>query len=280
MSISKFLTESFDAQKGNTLIAGRGIYPKIVANNAKKAGVKVNLIALEDETESDLFDSFAESERVKINIGQLGALLKNAKKFQSPYAIMAGQVRPKRLFDGLKPDLKAMLILATLKEKNAESIFGAIAKELSKIGVELVDARSFMDNDLATSGFMNCKKWNISQNTFEHGLKIVRECARLNIGQACVVANGTTLAVEGFDGTDNMIERCAQFKAKEMLFLKTVKANQDYRFDVPVIGERTLLKLSEAGIQNVAVESEKVLMLNKESLLQYANSLNIKIFGI
>ena len=90
MSISKFLPPSFDAQKGITLIAGRGIYPKIVAKNARQAGVKINLIALEDETEDDLFNSFAESERVKINIGQLGALLKSAKKFMSPHAIMAG----------------------------------------------------------------------------------------------------------------------------------------------------------------------------------------------
>lgn len=277
--MSKYQAANFKSTDSLILIAGRGDYPKILLKNALSENVKIKLIAFKDETDEDLYESFAPEDRVKIGVGQIGALLKSAVKFGSKFAIMAGQIRPKKLFNVI-PDLKAIKILASLKEKNAESIFGAIAIELGKIDIELMDARSFMDNNIATKGFIAGSKWNITNDTLTHGLKIVRECARLDIGQACVVANGTTLAVEGFDGTDNMIERCKQFKAKDKLFLKTVKRNQDYRFDVPVIGSITLEKLAENSIKNLAIESDKVLMLNKEALIAQAKKLDIKIFGL
>ncbi|MFI3290538.1 MAG: UDP-2,3-diacylglucosamine diphosphatase LpxI [Opitutales bacterium] len=277
--MSKYTPENFEKASALILIAGRGEYPKILRDNALKEGVDLKLIAFKDETEDDLYESFAPTDRVKIGVGQISTLLKSAKNFGAKFAIMAGQIRPKKLFNVI-PDLKAIKILATLKEKNAESIFGAIAKELAEIDIELIDARSFMDSDIASEGFIAGKDWEVSQEALAHGLKIVRECASLDIGQACVVSNGTTLAVEGFDGTDNMIERCKQFKAKQKLFLKTVKRKQDYRFDVPVIGSITLDKLAENGIKNVAIESDKVLMLNKDNLIKHAKKLGIKIFGL
>lgn len=280
MPISNFLPKDFDKNATIALLAGKGEYPKITLKQARASGVKVKLIAFEDETDDDLFESFESSQRVKINIGQLGKLLKNVKAFGATYAIMAGQITPKKLFKGLTPDLRAIAILASLKEKNAETIFGAIANELSKVGCQLLDARAFLDSNLAHCGFNSGKSWSIKDEHLQHAMTIARECARLDIGQSCVVSRGTVLAVEAFEGTDKMIERAAQFEAKDSLFAKTVKPNQDYRFDVPVVGERTIRKLASANIFNVAVEAEKVIILNPECSLKLANELGVKIFGV
>ena len=280
MSISKFLPPNFDKDAQIALLAGKGEYPKITLQKAREAGANVRLVAFEDETDEDLYAAFADSDRVRINIGQLGRLLKSVKNFGAKYAIMAGQITPKKLFKGLKPDLRAFAILATLKEKNAETIFGAIASELSKVGCELLDARAFLDSNLARKGFNAGRSWSVKEEHLEHAMKIARACAGLDIGQSCVVSRGSVLAVEAFEGTDKMIERAAQFEAKDSLFAKTVKPNQDYRFDVPVVGERTIRKLAEAKIFNAAVEAEKVIILNPEHSLKLAESLGVKIFGV
>ena len=180
----------------------------------------------------------------------------------------------------MKPDLKAIMILASLKRKNAETIFGAIAKEMSSIGVEMLDARSFFDDSVAPRGFFAGKNWAVKPEHLEHAMAIARECARLDIGQGCVTARGTVLAVEAFEGTDKMLERAGQFEAKDALFAKTVKPNQDYRFDVPVIGERTMRKLAAAKIKNVALEADKVIILQKEKVQALAFEHGIKIFGV
>ena len=194
---------------------------------------------------------------------------------------MAGQITPKKLFKGMKPDLKAILVLATLKRKNAETIFGAIADQLQKIGVDMLDARAFLDDSLAPKGFFcGANMKNILPEHIEHAMHIARECARLDIGQGCVVSRGTVLAVEAFEGTDAMLERAATFGAKDCIFAKTVKPNQDYRFDVPVIGERTMRKLAAADIKNVVVEADKVIVLEKDKVKKLAEENGIRILGI
>src|ERR1043165_1315693 len=175
-------------------------------------------------------------------------MLDALQDFSAGCALMAGQITPRRLFKGLHPDLKATRILLTLKRRNAETIFGAIAREIEALGVTLLDARSFLDEHLASAGCMTGRKFPIESDYLEHGVHIARECARLDIGQGCVVRKGTVLAVEAFEGTDEMIRRAAGFKTDEALFIKTVKANQDYRFDVPCLGRKQPETRREARI--------------------------------
>ena len=144
----------------------------------------------------------------------------------------------------------------------------------------MLDARSFLDDELAPHGFFCGKKLSTKDEYVEHAMNIARECARLDIGQGCVVSNGTVIAVEAYEGTDVMLERAGTFGAKDCIFAKTVKPNQDYRFDVPVIGERTIRKLASAKITNVVVEADKVIFLQKELVKELADKNGIKIFGI
>ena len=151
---SAFLPSDFDAQRPVALIAGRGSYPVITAAAIRAAGVPLRLIAMDDETEPSLIASFPEKERVTLNVGQVGKMLDTLKAFGAGYALMAGQVKPKKLFHGLVPDLKAAAILFSLKRRNAETIFGAIASEtllgLRGLPSELLIERSPVPGDSRT----------------------------------------------------------------------------------------------------------------------------------
>ena len=277
--LSAFLPPNFDAQRPIALIAGRGNYPIITAAAIRRTGVPLRLIAMEDETSPDFVASFPADERLTLNVGQIGKMLDALKNFGAGYALMAGQVKPKKLFHGLTPDLKAASILFSLKRRNAETIFGAIAAEIEKIGVTLLDARAFIDDEMATAGAMSGRKFPIDEEYLNHGIHIAREIARLDVGQGCVVRKGTVLAVEAFEGTDDMLRRAGTFKTDETLFVKTVKAKQDFRFDVPVFGLRTLETMHEAGLTAAALEAGKVIVLDKAAVLKQAKTWNIALHG-
>ncbi len=278
-TLSRFLPPDFDPGRPVALIAGQGRYPALVTESIRAAGVPLRLVALDGETSPELQAAFPESERALVKVGQIGAMLKALKKFDAGYAYMAGQVAPRRLFSGLHPDLKALAILASLKRRNAETIFGAIAAEIEKIGVTLLDARSFIDAHLASSGPMTKRKLPVETDYLEHGLHIARECARLDIGQGCVVRKGTVLAVEAYEGTDEMIRRAGTLKTDQCLYVKTVKARQDYRFDVPCFGLRTLESLDAANIRAAALEAGRVILIDKPAVLARADQLGIALHG-
>ena len=279
MIVSRFLPEGFDAQKGIALIAGSGLYPRMVADRLKSANTPVKLIAFEDETDEELIASFDRSDCVILNVGQLGKLLKAIQNWSVGYAFMAGQIKPKRLFRGLTPDLKALSILMKLKERNAETIFGALANEIEAIGVKQLDARAYLDSELAQKGVMSGGACKLKTEYVEHGIRIAKEVARLDIGQGVVVAQGSVLAVEAFEGTDAMLMRAGSFEANEAIFVKTVKPNQDYRFDVPVFGMKTLNTMTEAKLCYAALESESVIILEREKVIREAQKRGIQIFG-
>lgn len=275
---SRFLPNNFEPEPIG-LIAGKGFYPILTAKYIRAAGVPIRLISFADETEQSLIDSVPQGEHIQIKVGQLGKLLKSLKKLGCSYALMAGQITPKRLFKGLQPDIKALSMLNRLKVKNAETIFGAVASEIEAIGIKMLDARSFLHDHLAHVGLMTSGKLSVDLSDVEHGVKIAKGIADLDIGQGVVVRHGTVLAVEAFEGTDHMLERAGTFKTKDLIFVKTIKRAQDYRFDVPVFGERTLNVMYESGIRTAALESDGVLILDKPAILKRARSLKISLFG-
>jgi DUF1009 family protein len=277
-TISNFLPEDFDGATVG-LIAGKGLYPILMAERIRAAGIPLRVISFRDETSQTLIDSTPKDEHLQIKVGQLGKLLKALKKLGCRYAVMAGQITPKRLFHGLHPDLKALAILNSLKIKNAETIFGAIASEIEAIDIRMLDARCFLDDQLASEGWMTVGKAKSTQDNINHGIHIAKGIAELDIGQGAVVRKGTVLAVEAYEGTDPMLQRAGSFKTDGLIFVKTVKKQQDYRFDVPVFGERTLEVMHASGIQTAALEVNRVIMLDKENLIKKASSLKIELIG-
>ncbi|HVU38978.1 MAG TPA: UDP-2,3-diacylglucosamine diphosphatase LpxI [Opitutales bacterium] len=276
---SRFLPKHFAADRPVAIIAGRGLYPQLTAKALRAAGVPVRLVGFHDETAPELMDTFAGHEREIIKVGQLGHLLKALRKLEAGAAIMAGQIRPRKLFDGLHPDLKAIAILATLKERNAESIFGAIAKEIEALGIPLLDARAFLDQELADEGVMTGGRAKIDDEALAFGVRLARSVAQLDIGQGVVVSGGTVLAVEAFEGTDPMLRRAGEFGAKEPLFVKAAKPRQDFRFDVPVFGRATLAVMREAKIAAAALEAGSTLILEKTEVVAEAKVAGIQLIG-
>jgi DUF1009 family protein len=282
---SRFLPAGFSAQSTVAVLAGKGRYPELTVERFRAAGVRVKLVACVDETSPDLAATFAPEDVGWIRVGQLGHMLALLRRFRVDHSIMVGQITPRRLFKGLSPDLMAVRILASLKEKNAESIFGALASEIEKIGVRPLDARALLDDQLATEGNMS-GGWLFSKTarkiparTLAHGVRIAKEVARLNIGQGVVVSGGTTVAVEAFEGTDKMLRRIPETGARDCVFVKTVKPGQDYRFDVPCFGLRTLESMAAGGVTQAALEAGNVIILDREKVLARARELGIALHG-
>lgn len=261
------------------IIAGNGIYPFALAKAARAAGVRrIVVAAFENETDPELATLVDEVEWMRV--GQLGRLVKAFSSRKVEQVIMAGQIAPGNLFD-LRPDLKAFFVLAKLRERNAESIFGAIGDELAKEGVHLLPATTFMEEHLAGAGvFAGPRISRREQEDVAYGFGIAKEVSRLDIGQTVVVKNGTVLAVEGFDGTNATIRRGGQLGKGDSVVVKVSKPNQDFRFDVPVIGPATLEAAAEAQIRVIAVEAGRTLVMERERLDAMAAQLKISLYGM
>ena len=276
--LSRFLPDDFRSEPIG-LIAGKGDYPALSAQAIRQAGTPLRLVSLAGETDSSLVDAFPKDSHIEVKVGQLAKLIQALKKLGCRYALMAGQVTPKRLFRGLHPDLKTLKILNQLKIRNAETIFGAIASEIEASGIEMLDARAFLDAHMATAGLMTPGRSKSETPFIRHGIRTARGIADLDIGQGCVVRKGTVLAVEAFEGTDSMLERAGHFKTEDTIFVKTAKRSQDYRFDVPVFGARTLQSMHAAGIRTAVLGTEQVILLDKARTLAEATRLKIDLRG-
>jgi DUF1009 family protein len=265
--------------KSLLIIAGNGRYPSLLAEAARREGVgRIAMAAFEEETSPETADRA--DEVAWLRVGQLGRLLDFARKSDVRHAMMAGQISPKKLFD-LRPDFKALMLLATIKERNAESLFGAVANALASEGVEILPATTFLEDQLAPAGLIagpKLKPHDVDDARF--GFRIARETSRLDIGQTVVVRNGTVLAVEAFEGTNDAIQRGGRLGRGGGWAAKVSKPNQDMRFDVPVVGEQTIATVAEAGLRGIVVDAGRVLLLDRSAVEAAAAAKNISIYGI
>src|SRR5213595_1673008 len=258
------------------IIAGNGVYPRLLADAARKAGVKkIIAAAFTGETDPVLAQHVDLIEWMRV--GQLNRLLKFFNQNKVHHAIMAGQIAPKNLFD-LRPDLKALMLLGKLKQRNAESIFAAIADELAKVEVALLPATTFLEDSLAQPGLIAGPKLSPRQeHDVELGWDAAKEIARLDIGQTIIVKNGTIVAVEALEGTNEAIKRGGTLARESAVMVKVSKPNQDVRFDVPVIGVETVRIAAESGIRVIAVEAGKTLLLERDAVIGLADIMNVSV---
>ena len=260
------------------IIAGSGVYPELVARSARATGVKrIVAAAFTGETNASLTSAVDAIEWLRV--GQLARLLDFFRGAGVRHAMMAGQIAPRNLFD-LRPDWKALLLLARLKRRNAETIFSAIADELARVGVELLPAMTFLADCVAAAGLIAGPRLTRREEAdVNYGFEIAREISRLDIGQTAIVKNGTVLAVEAFEGTNAAIKRGGALARKDSVMVKVSKPNQDMRFDVPVIGTDTVRLAAEAKVRVIAVEAGRTLLLEKDSLRDLAARSDLSIVG-
>lgn len=258
------------------LIAGNGIYPETMARAARMAGVeKLAAAAFQDETEPHLTDLVDSLEWMRV--GQLGKMIKFFKREGVTDAVMVGQIAPKNLFD-LRPDLRTLKLLSKVKERNAESLFGAIAGELEKDGITLLPATKFLEDLLPGAGLVCGPELSERQREdADFGFRIAKEVSRLDIGQTVVVKKGTVLAVEAFEGTNEALKRGGALGKGEAMMVKVSKPNQDFRFDVPVVGPATIEAAAEAGVNAIVVEAGSTLLLGKEEIVSACEEKGVSI---
>ena len=251
------------------IIAGNGVYPRLLADAARKAGVnRIVAAAFTGETDPTFAQHVDLIEWMRV--GQLNRLLKFFSEHKVHHGIMAGQIAPKNLFD-LRPDVKALLLLGKLKQRNAESIFAAIADELARIDVDLLPATTFLEDSLASAGLIAGAKLNRrEEEDVDLGWKMAKEIARLDIGQTVIVKNGTVVAVEAFEGTNEAIRRGGTLAREGAVMVKVAKPNQDMRFDAPVIGVETIRVAAEAKLRVIAIEAGKTLLLERKAIADLA----------
>jgi len=261
------------------MIAGNGIYPETFARAAREHGVKLVAAAFKGETKEEFA---SEVDDIKwFRVGQLGGVIKYFLKQGAKEVIMVGQIAPRNLFD-LWPDLRTLKVLSSVKERNAESLFGAIANELATDGVMLIPATTFLEDQMATKGVIFGSNLDErDQADVDYGFRIAKETSRLDIGQTVVVRRGTVLAVEAFEGTDQCVRRGGELgKGKDVTLVKVSKPNQDMRFDVPVVGPQTIVSCREAGVKTIAVEAGKTLFLGREEVEAQCREARITIVGV
>ena len=261
------------------IIAGSGRYPVLLAEAARSRGVKrLAVVGFTGETSAEvgkLADDYTQ-----LRVGQLGGLCKYFQEQKIRQAIMAGQIKPGNLFD-LRPDMKALLLLARLKERNAETIFGAIANELARVGVELLPATTFLEDSLPAAGHIAGPKLSRRQQAdVDLGFRIAKEVSRLDIGQSVLIKNGTVVAVEAFEGTDAAMERGGRLGKGDVVLVKVSKPNQDFRFDVPVLGTRTMEQARDASVKVIACEAGRTLLLDRKMVLEQAERWGIALVAV
>jgi UDP-2,3-diacylglucosamine hydrolase len=260
------------------LIAGNRTLPLVLAQHARRHGVQ-RLVAVGFEGETDPSLASMVDEMVWVKVGQLSRMIGAFTSRGIRQCVMAGQIAPKNLY-AVRPDLRAMGVLLRLKERNAHSIFGAIADELKKDGVELIEATPWLKDLMPGREFCLGPKVSREQKQdLEFGFRIAKATSQLEIGQSVVVKRGTVLAVEAFEGTDDCLARGGELAGKEggAVAVKVARQNHDFRFDIPCIGLQTLETCARAGIAVLAVESGKTLLLQQEACEELARKNKISI---
>lgn len=261
------------------LIAGNGEFPLFFARFARQKNKTIVAVALKEETVPAL-----EREVDKLywlHLGQLKKLIEIFKQENIKTAVMAGQVKHFRLFDLLKLDSRAAALLARLKDKRADTILAGVAEELAKEGIQLIDSTTFLSSFLPQEGVLTSVKPSKNQwRDIAFGYKIAKSIAGVDIGQTVVVKDQTVLAVEAMEGTDETILRGAKLGKGDVVVVKVSKPRQDRRFDMPIVGERTIAILKKAEVNVLAFSAGSTLLLDRETVVKMADEAGICLVAI
>ena len=276
------------------LIAGNGRFPFLLLDAARAQGLAVAVAAIREETDAEINDRAAADPSISVHwlsLGELSRLIEIFHKEGVQKAVMAGQVKHKQIFSSIRPDWRLAKLLLNLRTRNTDMLLGAVAKVLGDEGIELISSTAFLEPLLAEAGVLTPRAPDDDERrNIEYGLGVARALAAFDIGQTVVVAAQACVAVEAMEGTDAAIERAgalmqnigegdASTLARRLTIVKVAKPNQDMRFDVPVIGIRTIETMIATGASCLSVEVGRTLLFDREALLKQAATAGIAIVG-
>ena len=276
------------------LIAGNGRFPFLLLDAARAQGFAVTVAAIREEADSEINHRAAADEKITVHwlsLGELSRLIELFHKEGVTAAVMAGQVKHKQIFSSIRPDWRLAKLLLNLRTRNTDMLLGAVAKVLGDEGIELISSTAFLEPLLAQAGVLSSRAPDEDERkNIEYGMGVARAVAGFDIGQTVVVAAQACVAVEAMEGTDAAIERAGRIMGsledeastlqRRLTIVKVAKPNQDMRFDVPVIGIRTIEVMVEAGASCLSVEAGRTLLFDRETLLERANAAGIAIVAV
>ena len=271
------------------LIAGNGRFPFLVLEAAHAQGFDVVIAAIKEEAFAEIGASAAASVHW-LSLGELSKLIETFKREGVSRAVMAGQVKHKQIFSSIRPDWRLAKLLFSLGTRNTDSLLGAVAKVLAEEGITLENSTALLEPLLAKPGVLSQRPPSEQEKkNIEYGRAVARHLAQYDIGQTVVVAEVACVAVEAMEGTDATIERAGQIMAsldakastlsRALTVVKIAKPNQDMRFDVPVIGVKTIEVMRTAGASCLAVDAGKCLLLDGQTIIVAANDAGIAIIA-
>ncbi len=263
-------------QKTIGLIAGGGQFPLLIAESAKRQGVRVVAVAHKGETETSLSDKV--DEITWIELGQLGQLIRAFKTSGVQQALMAGTITKRRMFDKVRPDLKGLAVMSKLLVFHDDDILRAVAKELGKEGVEIVNPTSYLPDLIAPLGCLTKRKPNKEEERdIRLGWKVAKELGRLDTGQCAVVRRKTVLALEAIDGTNETILRGGKLARGHAVVVKVSKPHQDLRFDMPSVGLETVRIMAQVEASVLALEAGRTLIFDRSEMISFADEAGISV---
>jgi len=268
------------------LIAGNGKFPFLVLDAARSAGYDVVVAAIKEETSPEIENGAASVHW--LSLGELSKLIEIFHREGVHRAVMAGQVKHKQIFSAIRPDWRLAKLLLSLGKRNTDSLLGGVANVLADEGITLENSAWLLEPLLAMSGVLTRREPNEQERkNIAYGRVVARHLAQHDIGQTVVIAESACVAVESMEGTDATIQRAGEIMAslhgeastfsRALIVVKIAKPNQDMRFDVPVIGVRTIEVMQAAGATCLALDAGKCLLLDRPHLLDKANAAGIAI---
>ena len=261
------------------LIAGSGQFPIIFSKEAKTKGLTVYAAAYRNEADPIIQDYVEAIEW--IHLGQIKRLIRFFKKNKIYEAVMMGGIKKTRMFKDVKPDIKAISIIAGLRHTHDDGVLSAFANALEKEGIKIKASTFLLPDLLAKEGCWTKRKPGRSEKSdIELGWSLAKEIGRLDIGQCIVVGGGSVLAVEAIDGTDATVQRGGTLGKGTAVVVKVCKPNQDFRFDVPAVGMETIRIMHKAGARVLVVEAGKAVVFDREEMIDLANKHNISIIAV
>jgi UDP-2,3-diacylglucosamine hydrolase len=261
------------------LIAGSGQFPLIWVREAKRQGYEVMAVGHIGETEKEL-ETLADS-LVWVRLGELNKIIKAFKKADITETALAGGIRKARMFKDVKPDLRALSLLARVGVPKDDALLRAISDELASDGIKVVESTVFLSSLLTPQGSLTSRAMSgEEEKDIAFGWKVVKELGQLDIGQCVVVKRQTVLAIEAMEGTDETIRRGGQLAQEGAVVVKACKPQQDVRFDLPTVGKQTIAVMFEVGATVLALEAGRTIMLEKEQLLKKAEDSGISVIGV
>lgn len=262
------------------MIAGNRRFPIIISQGAKRKGVSIVCVAVRGETSTEIKRYVDKT--YWLSLSEFGRLFEIFKEEGLKKIIMAGQISPRRLFSKeVRKNREIQELLASIKDRKANTIFSALAKKLEAQGLELIDSTTFMEDFLPPKGILTKREPSSSEwEEIYFALDLAKVVAGLDIGLTVAVKNKAVVAVEALEGTDNLIRRAARLANEGILVVKVGRPNQDMRFDIPVVGLNTVKNLIKARATALAIEAGKTLFIDMQPSIRLADKQGIAIVAV